>query len=165
MMKFLLFIFEKNVQFMQYSSKAIPSPENENYSFIMKLEEVNEEHGDLRLRQNETMFDVAGPEQILFSLLQSPSYIFNDLSPLTSVLISVAIIIFSPYMYIFSIEGATVAYFSSVALGLDTDHETRRQHCLAGLMINNVVSLHLVPAPGSHVAGSFSIKSLSPHTK
>ena len=112
----------------------------------------------MQMPSNQTGLNVAGPEEIFYSIMQSPSFVFNDTSALASIVVSLAMILFSPYMYFYSIEGAAAAYFSSLALGLDTDKEARMQHCLTGMLINNILSQHLVPTPGSHVAGkSFSI--------
>ena len=82
--------------------------------------------------------NIDGAEQIFLSIIQSPSFIIHDNSAMTVVLVSGAILLFSPYMYIFSLEGATVAYFTSVLAGLDTDALSRQQHCVTG---NPVTSL------------------------
>ena len=95
-----------------------------------------------------------GTGQIFFSIFQSPSFAFHETSIMTNIFISVGILLFSPYMYIYSIEGATLAYFVCLSLGLDTDGRARLQYCLAGLLTNSCLALHLVPAPGSHVAGN-----------
>merc|ERR1719189_246336 len=97
--------------------------------------------------------NIDGAEQIFLSIIQSPSFIIHDNSAMTVVLVSGAILLFSPYMYIFSLEGATVAYFTSVLAGLDTDALSRQQHCVTGMMINCILSVYLVPSPGSHIAG------------
>ena len=131
--------------------------------------------------------NIDGAEQIFLSIIQSPSFIIHDNSAVTVVLVSGAMLLFSPYMYIFSLEGATVAYFTSVLAGLDTDALSRQQHCVTGnhvtslciiliqnyylthyighvlvwsllhcvlgMMINCILSVYLVPSPGSHIAG------------
>ena len=127
-------------------------PEKENQTLV-NIQDTREMLGSKIMQNNETGLNIDGPEQIFYSIMQSPSFLFADTSPLTSIIISLAMIIFSPYMYLYSIEGAAVAYFSSLAVGLDIDTEARRQHCLTGMMICNVLSLHLVPTPASHVAG------------
>ena len=100
-------------------------------------------------------FDEAegGIGKIFLSIFQSPSFAFHETSLLTNIFLSVGILLFSPYLYIYSLEGAALAYFTSLSLGLDTSSQARLQYCLAGMLTNSCLALHLVPAPGSHVAG------------
>ena len=102
-----------------------------------------------------------GAGKIFFSIFQSPSFAFHETSIMSNIFISLAIFLFSPYMYIYSLEGAALAYFVCLSLGLDTDTEARLQYCLAGLLTNSCLALHLVPAPGSHVAGNITHTSHS----
>ena len=82
--------------------------------------------------------NIDGAEQIFLSIIQSPSFIIHDNSAVTVVLVSGAMLLFSPYMYIFSLEGATVAYFTSVLAGLDTDALSRQQHCVTGKHVTSL---------------------------
>ena len=98
-----------------------------------------------------------GTGKIFFSIFQSPSFAFHETSIMTNIFISVGILLFSPYMYIYCMEGAALAYFICLSLGLDTDSQARLQYCLAGMLTNSCLALHLVPAPGSHVAGKLKL--------
>ena len=69
--------------------------------------------------------NIDGTKQIFLSILQSPSYLICDTSVLASVLVTLAILLFSPYMLVFGLEGAAIAYFTSLAPGLDTGSTTR----------------------------------------
>ena len=74
---------------------------------------------------NQTGQTIDGTKQIFLSILQSPSYLICDTSALASVLVTLAILLFSPYMLVFGLEGAAMAYFTSLAPGLDTGSTTR----------------------------------------
>ena len=98
-----------------------------------------------------------GIGEIFYSIFQSPSFAFHETSLVTNIFLSVGLLLFSPYLYIYSMEGAALAYFTCLSLGLDTSSRARLQYCLAGMLTNSCLALHLVPAPGSHVAGKFLV--------
>ena len=135
--------------------------ENQTESYLPKenLDSISK----FMLMYNKTGLNTDGAEQIFLSIMQSPSFLFNDNSPVIVVLCTIAIILFSPYMYICSIEGAAAAYFTSLAIGLDSNYETRMQHCLTGMLVNCALSLYLVPSPGAHVAGMFLVLTFIVH--
>ena len=74
---------------------------------------------------NQTGQSLDGSEKIFVSIIQSPSFLICDTSLLSSILVSLAVLLFSPYMFIFGLEGAAIAYFTSLAPGLDTDSSSR----------------------------------------
>lgn len=74
---------------------------------------------------NQTGQNIDGTKQIFLSILQSPSYLICDTSVMASVLVTLAILLFSPYMFIFGLEGAAMAYFTSLAPGLDSGSSSR----------------------------------------
>ena len=78
-----------------------------------------------------------GIGKIFLSIFQSPSFAFHETSLLTNIFLSVGILLFSPYLYIYSLEGAALAYFTSLSLGLDTSSQARLQYCLAGMLTNS----------------------------
>ena len=126
--------------------------ENQTESFTLPKDNMDST-SKFMLMYNKTGLDTDGAEQIFLTIIQSPAFLFYDDSPVLVILCTIAIIIFSPYMYICSIEGAAAAYFSSLAIGLDFNYQIRMQHCLTGMLINCALSLYLVPSPGAHVAG------------
>ena len=134
---------------------------NISHSFINRVQESqdnlinNSENNTLNFALVFTNYSETdgGTGKIFFSIFQSPSFALHDTSIMTNIFISLGILLFSPYMYIYCMEGAALAYFICLSLGLDTDSRARLQYCLAGMLTNSCLALHLVPAPGSHVAG------------
>ena len=134
------------------SIKTLPEKGNiENKTFNIEFLYTNFSFGETE----------AGADKIFFSIFQSPSFTFHETSLLTNIFISLGILLFSPYMYVYSMEGAALAYLVCLAVGLDTDGLARLQYCLAGLLTNSCLALHLVPAPGSHVAGKGRVHLIS----
>ena len=126
--------------FQENQDNLINNSENNTFNFALAFSNYSEAEG--------------GTEKIFFSIFQSPSFAFHDTSIMTNIFISLSILLFSPYMYIYCMEGAALAYFTCLSLGLDTDSRARLQYCLAGMLTNSCLALHLVPAPGSHLAGN-----------
>ena len=102
------------------------------YSDVSPLQlgkEISRSNGDMKIYSNQTGGqNIDGTKQIFLSILQSPSYLICDTSLLSSVLVTLAILLFSPYMLIFSLEGAAISYFTSLAPGLDTGSSTRYEN-------------------------------------
>ena len=91
--------------------------------------EISRSNVDMKIYSNQTGGqNIDGTKQIFLSILQSPSYLICDTSLLSSVLVTLAILLFSPYMLIFGLEGASIAYFTSLAPGLDTGSNTRYEN-------------------------------------
>ena len=152
-------VFALNLTFHhKVQSEKFQSLDTKNYLKLenkTSLQHIKEaDKSNIMQLYNQTGLNIDGAENIFFSIIQSPALVFNDNSYTGFILISLAILLFSPYMYIFSLEGAAVSYFGSLAVGLDIDSNSRMQHCLTGMMINCSLSLYLVPSPGSHIAGN-----------
>ena len=134
----------------------------ENKTSLLHIKEADKSN-IMQIYNQTAGLNIDGAEHIFLSIIQSPALLFNDNSYAGFILVSLAILLFSPYMYIYSIEGAAVSYFGSLAVGLDIDASTRMQHCLTGMMINCSLSLYLVPSPGSHITGNKVYFALSVH--
>ena len=74
--------------------------------------------------------EVAGLDaaQTVLAVLQSTGMVFGmQPSPVTTTLLSAAILLFSPYLYLCCLQGAAVAYFTAIAAGVETAPEAREQ--------------------------------------
>ena len=73
-----------------------------------------------------------GAEIIFYSVIKSPGIIFNLTSAIPCILICLGLVLFSPYMSLCCLEGATISSLIAMALGFDTDHVLGKYYSLAG---------------------------------
>ena len=107
----------KTIQDDKFASTRFDNFDLDKENTTIKWTKPDRDSKIMLMYYNQTGLNIDGAEQIFFSIMQSPAFLFFDNTWTGLILISIAIFMFSPYMYIFCIEGAAVSYFTSLAVG------------------------------------------------